>query len=147
MGKVREYAGKDITILYYVARCFHAEECIHGAPGVFQKDARPWVHADGEDATLTADKRASAGFGEFDAEEPGGRVGGAHREDGVLPLRGFGEQTLLRWESRTDWICWLNGYSVSGSYETRPGTRTSRRSSAETPTGFCESSFVGKFGS
>ena len=55
MGKVREYAGKDITILYDVARCFHAEECIHGAPGVFQKDARPWVHPDGEDAAITAE--------------------------------------------------------------------------------------------
>jgi CDGSH-type Zn-finger protein/uncharacterized Fe-S cluster protein YjdI len=55
MGKVREYEGKDITILYEVARCFHAEECIHGAPGVFEKDARPWVQPDGEDAAKTAE--------------------------------------------------------------------------------------------
>lgn len=55
MSKVREYEDKDITILYDVARCFHAEECIHGAPGVFQKDARPWVSPDGEDAAKTAE--------------------------------------------------------------------------------------------
>src|SRR5215469_18973751 len=55
MGKVREYAGKEITILYEVARCFHAEECIHGAPDVFQKEGRPWVHPDGEAAALTAE--------------------------------------------------------------------------------------------
>jgi CDGSH-type Zn-finger protein/uncharacterized Fe-S cluster protein YjdI len=55
MGKIRAYEGKDITILYDVARCFHAEECIHGAPGVFRKDARPWVHADGEDPSQTAE--------------------------------------------------------------------------------------------
>lgn len=55
MGKIREYEGNNITILYDVARCFHAEECIHGAPGVFQKGARPWVQADGEDPSKTAD--------------------------------------------------------------------------------------------
>jgi CDGSH-type Zn-finger protein/uncharacterized Fe-S cluster protein YjdI len=55
MSKVREYDGKDITILYEVARCFHAEECIHGAPGVFEKDARPWVRPDGEAAAITAE--------------------------------------------------------------------------------------------
>lgn len=54
MGKIREYEGKDITILYDVARCYHATECIHGAPAVFKKDARPWVHPDGEDAAKTA---------------------------------------------------------------------------------------------
>lgn len=55
MGKVREYEGNEITILYDAARCYHAEECIHGAPGVFRKDARPWVSPDGEDAGRTAD--------------------------------------------------------------------------------------------
>jgi CDGSH-type Zn-finger protein/uncharacterized Fe-S cluster protein YjdI len=55
MDKVREYEGKDITILYDVARCFHAEECIHGAPGVFEKEARPWVRPDGESPSKTAE--------------------------------------------------------------------------------------------
>jgi len=55
MGKVREYTGKDITILYEVARCFHAEECVHGAPGVFEKDTRPWVRPDGDDPARTAE--------------------------------------------------------------------------------------------
>ncbi|HYK35604.1 CDGSH iron-sulfur domain-containing protein [Alloacidobacterium sp.] len=55
MSKVREYEGQGITILYDVARCFHAEECIHGAPGVFQKDARPWVSPDGENPAKTAE--------------------------------------------------------------------------------------------
>lgn len=55
MSKIREYEGQGITILYDVARCYHAEECIHGAPGVFRKDARPWVSPDGEDASRTAE--------------------------------------------------------------------------------------------
>ncbi|HEX3436426.1 MAG TPA: CDGSH iron-sulfur domain-containing protein [Pseudacidobacterium sp.] len=54
MSKIREYQGSDISILYDVARCFHAEECIHGAPGVFQKDARPWVNPEGDSPARTA---------------------------------------------------------------------------------------------
>jgi CDGSH-type Zn-finger protein/uncharacterized Fe-S cluster protein YjdI len=54
MSKVREYTGRDITILYEVARCIHAEECIHGAPGVFEKNARPWVNPEGDSPERTS---------------------------------------------------------------------------------------------
>lgn len=54
MGKVRQYESTDITIFYDVARCIHFEECIHGAPGVFEKTARPWVNAEGDSPDRTA---------------------------------------------------------------------------------------------
>lgn len=47
MSRVREYTGKEITILYDPARCIHAEKCVNGAPRVFDKHGRPWVNADG----------------------------------------------------------------------------------------------------
>jgi CDGSH-type Zn-finger protein/uncharacterized Fe-S cluster protein YjdI len=46
---VREYPGEQVTVTYDRRRCIHFEECIHGDPAVFQKDARPWIdsaHAD-----------------------------------------------------------------------------------------------------
>jgi CDGSH-type Zn-finger protein/uncharacterized Fe-S cluster protein YjdI len=72
MGKVREYEGTEITILYDVARCFHAEECIHGAPGVFEKEARPWVRPDGEDPAKTAEviQRCPTGALHYRAKDP-----------------------------------------------------------------------------
>lgn len=71
MSKVREYEGNEITILYDVARCYHAEECIHGAPAVFQKDARPWVSPDGEAPAKTAEviRRCPAGALHYRAKD------------------------------------------------------------------------------
>ncbi len=53
--KVREYEGKNITIKFHAKRCIHAEECIHGLPGVFEKGRRPWVDADACDADQAAE--------------------------------------------------------------------------------------------
>jgi CDGSH-type Zn-finger protein/uncharacterized Fe-S cluster protein YjdI len=54
MNRVREYQGKEITILYDPGRCIHGEKCIHGAPRVFDKHGRPWVNADGDSAPAIA---------------------------------------------------------------------------------------------
>jgi CDGSH-type Zn-finger protein/uncharacterized Fe-S cluster protein YjdI len=45
-GRVRKYEGKEVLIEYTVKRCIHVSECVHGLPGVFDRDRRPWVDAD-----------------------------------------------------------------------------------------------------
>ena len=42
----RDYVGKDVTIRYDARRCIHAEECVHGAPAVFDPQAKPWIQPD-----------------------------------------------------------------------------------------------------
>lgn len=46
-GKVLTYDGKQVTVTYEVKRCIHASECVHGAPEVFNPEAKPWVTPDG----------------------------------------------------------------------------------------------------
>ena len=41
--RVRAYEGEDITVTYSLRRCIHAEECVHGLPGVFDPERRPWI--------------------------------------------------------------------------------------------------------
>ena len=43
---LRDYVGKSVTIHYDAQRCIHAKECVHGAPGVFDPDAKPWIQPD-----------------------------------------------------------------------------------------------------
>jgi CDGSH-type Zn-finger protein/uncharacterized Fe-S cluster protein YjdI len=52
--KVHEYKGKNITVLYDVQRCIHAKECVHGAPEVFNPNAKPWVDPDKAEAKAIA---------------------------------------------------------------------------------------------
>jgi CDGSH-type Zn-finger protein/uncharacterized Fe-S cluster protein YjdI len=54
MTKLQEYKGKNITVLYEAQRCIHAEECVHGAPEVFNLEATPWVTPDNSDAKAIA---------------------------------------------------------------------------------------------
>ncbi len=44
--KIRSYEGEDITVTYSVRRCIHAEACVHGLPGVFDPNRRPWIDPD-----------------------------------------------------------------------------------------------------
>ncbi len=41
--KIYSYSSDDIEVLYDVKRCIHAEKCIHGLPGVFDPERRPWI--------------------------------------------------------------------------------------------------------
>lgn len=41
--KLIEYESDAINVTYDPKRCIHAAECIHGLPGVFEKDRRPWI--------------------------------------------------------------------------------------------------------
>ena len=40
------YSGEDITVTDSVRRCIHAEACVHGLPGVFDPNRRPWIDPD-----------------------------------------------------------------------------------------------------
>jgi CDGSH-type Zn-finger protein/uncharacterized Fe-S cluster protein YjdI len=53
--KVREYEGDGIVVRFEPRRCIHAEECVHGLPGVFDAHRRPWVDPRG----ATADEIAA----------------------------------------------------------------------------------------
>ena len=43
----KEYPGEKMVVQFSLKRCIHAEECVHGLPGVFARGARPWVAPDG----------------------------------------------------------------------------------------------------
>ena len=53
--KIRAYEGDDVIVRYSVRRCIHAEECVHGLPGVFDPQQRPWIDPDGAPADAVAE--------------------------------------------------------------------------------------------
>ncbi|HEX4961720.1 MAG TPA: CDGSH iron-sulfur domain-containing protein [Thermoanaerobaculia bacterium] len=55
MPKVHRYEGEKLTVLYDVKRCIHAAECVHGLPGVFDAQSRPWVTPDAAGAGEVAE--------------------------------------------------------------------------------------------
>ncbi|MFQ6103044.1 MAG: CDGSH iron-sulfur domain-containing protein [Candidatus Glassbacteria bacterium] len=44
--RLKEYTGKDITIIDNRGVCSHSEECIKNLGSVFRKDRRPWIEPD-----------------------------------------------------------------------------------------------------
>lgn len=53
-NEFRRYEGEALDILYDPRRCIHAEECVHGLPGVFDPRRRPWIDPAGGDAERIA---------------------------------------------------------------------------------------------
>ncbi len=47
--RIKDYRGDKITIHDNRGVCSHSEECIKNLPGVFRKEGRPWINADGGD--------------------------------------------------------------------------------------------------
>jgi CDGSH-type Zn-finger protein len=45
--KLREYRGKEITILDNRGVCAHDKSCVRSLPSVFNLDRRPWIDPDG----------------------------------------------------------------------------------------------------
>lgn len=43
MNDVKVYKGKGVSVRFNAARCTYAAECVHGLPGVFDTQARPWI--------------------------------------------------------------------------------------------------------
>lgn len=44
--KIYEFEGSDVIVRWDRIRCIHAEECVHGAPQVFDPNRRPWIEPD-----------------------------------------------------------------------------------------------------
>lgn len=95
-GKVRSYAGEEVTVTYDVKRCIHAAECVHGLPAVFDSDRRPWVDPDGAGAAEVAEvvRRCPTGALHYrrtdggPAEAPAEKNTVTLSEDGPLYARG-----------------------------------------------------------
>lgn len=44
--KIYEFEGNEVVVRWDRLRCIHAEECVHGSPGVFDPQRRPWIDPD-----------------------------------------------------------------------------------------------------
>ncbi|HMM41440.1 MAG TPA: (4Fe-4S)-binding protein [Thermomicrobiales bacterium] len=91
----RAYTAPDITVYFDVRRCIHFAACVRGLPQVFDRDARPWIRADGAPAEQIAEivRRCPTGALHYElrdgpAEEPDATVTIAPQPDGPLFVRG-----------------------------------------------------------
>lgn len=50
LDREKEYEGKNISVFYNIALCYHAAKCVGNLPSVFDKDSRPWISPDMSDA-------------------------------------------------------------------------------------------------
>ena len=46
MGKIKEYANEEVTIVWEPEKCIHSAICAKGLPRVFRPKDRPWVKID-----------------------------------------------------------------------------------------------------
>lgn len=46
MEKIKEYSNGEITVVWKPGLCFHSKECVHGLPGVFKPEDKPWIQVD-----------------------------------------------------------------------------------------------------
>lgn len=53
--KIYQYEAERIIVYYDVKRCIHSEECIRGAPAVFDRYRRPWIDPTLDDADHLAE--------------------------------------------------------------------------------------------
>lgn len=51
----KTYASRTIAVSFDARRCIHAARCVHGAPDVFDPQARPWIQPEGADADRLAE--------------------------------------------------------------------------------------------
>jgi uncharacterized Fe-S cluster protein YjdI/CDGSH-type Zn-finger protein len=89
----KRYEGAGITIRYDGHRCQHFEECVRGAPGVFDAGRRPWIDPDGEaDAEHVAEVIRRCPSGALHYELPDGP---AEQPDPVTTLSPVPDGPLL----------------------------------------------------
>jgi uncharacterized Fe-S cluster protein YjdI/CDGSH-type Zn-finger protein len=92
----KQYTGARITIRYDGHRCQHFEECVHGAPLVFDGSQRPWINPDGDpnvEHTAAVIRRCPSGALHYTlvdgpAEEPDPVTTVTPVVDGPLLVRG-----------------------------------------------------------
>ncbi len=41
--KIYTYESDEITVTWDLKKCIHAKECVHGLPGVFDINKKPWI--------------------------------------------------------------------------------------------------------
>lgn len=74
-GKIYEYRGQAVVIRFEARRCIHAEECIKGLPGVFEKDRRPWIDPEQASPAQVVDVVARCPTGALRVERQDGGPG------------------------------------------------------------------------
>lgn len=74
----KEYSNGDLVVVWKPGLCFHAKECVHGLPDVFDPKQKPWIKAENagiEDLKRTIDKCPSGALSYYsksaaNTEEP-----------------------------------------------------------------------------
>jgi uncharacterized Fe-S cluster protein YjdI len=81
----RDYRTDEIVVQWEPRLCIHTGECVRGAPGVFDREARPWIDLSGAEAVHIAEVIARCPSGALHAE----RLGGAPQDEpeAVLTVR------------------------------------------------------------
>lgn len=72
MDVKKEYSNGDITVVWKPGLCFHAKECVHGLPGVFNPKEKPWIKvtaAGNEELMATIDKCPSGALSYYKNSE------------------------------------------------------------------------------
>lgn len=89
----KQYPGAGITITFDGHRCQHFEECVHGAPAVFDGNRRPWIDPDGDpDVEHVAEVIRRCPSGALHYVLPGGPV---EQPDPVTTVRPVPDGPLL----------------------------------------------------
>lgn len=103
----KDYVAGGITVHWRGERCIHSGRCVAGLPAVFDRDARPWVRADGADAdavaavidtcpsralTYSRSDGAAVGAG---AERPDEDTGGAGSAEVVVNVKAHGPLAIV----------------------------------------------------
>jgi CDGSH-type Zn-finger protein/uncharacterized Fe-S cluster protein YjdI len=113
VNEVKVYKGQGVSVQFKAARCIHAAECVHGLPGVFDPQARPWIQPGNATADEVAAVVARCPTGALQATYDDGRVAeavsarnelrmvadGPHHLRGDIEIRDASGKVLAR-ESR-----------------------------------------------
>ncbi|PTL99708.1 MAG: hypothetical protein DA407_16585 [Bacteroidetes bacterium] len=46
MGKIKEYANKEVTVVWEADKCIHSAICVKNLPNVFLPNDKPWIKID-----------------------------------------------------------------------------------------------------
>ncbi len=79
--KLHEYQGEKARVTFDAKRCIHAAECVHGLPGVFDPEARPWINPDGAEPQELAEVVSRCPTGALQMTQTDGTVAEAGAEE------------------------------------------------------------------
>ncbi len=71
--KIYTYESDEITVTWDKFKCIHAKECVHGLPGVFNINEKPWIQPGKETADKVAEvvMKCPTGALQFQRKEGG----------------------------------------------------------------------------